>query len=79
MDHSIEATEFPCGMYGAAEERANRVTHGFGFLLSVVGTIYLFTTMSAPVDWGRVIACAIYTASLMAVYAADPLNRSPAW
>lgn len=72
-----QAVEFPVGMYSEAEERANRLTHGVGFMLSVVGAIYLVSVVSARSDLGRLLACVIYVASLMAVYAMSTLSHGP--
>lgn len=71
------ATELPIGMYSEAEERANRLTHGLGFVLSVLGAIYLVAVVSARSDIGRLLACVVYVASLMAVYAMSTLSHGP--
>ncbi|MDB5339317.1 MAG: hypothetical protein JWN70_4936, partial [Planctomycetaceae bacterium] len=38
-----EPVSHPFGMYSPAEERANFLTHGVGFLLSLCGAVYLLT------------------------------------
>jgi hemolysin III len=72
-----QATEFPFGMYSEAEERANRLTHGLGFVLSVLGTIYLVSVALARSDVPRLLACSVYAASLMSVYAMSTLSHGP--
>ena len=72
-----ESEKFPIGMYSEAEERANRVTHGFGFVLSVCGAAYLLATAFERHGWGLTIACLLYTVSLSAVYAMSTLSHGP--
>jgi hemolysin III len=72
-----EPVALPFGMYSEAEERANRLTHGLGFVLSVCGAIYLLATASAQHGWERTLACMLYAGSLSAVYAMSTLSHGP--
>lgn len=72
-----ESEGLPYGMYSEAEERANRVTHGLGFLLSLCGAACLLTTAFERHGWGLTIACVLYAASLSGVYAMSTLSHGP--
>ncbi len=75
----IEETvkKLPIGMYSEAEERSNRWTHGCGFVLSVLGSVYLVTSIPERTGWQRYLACLVYGSSLMAVYAMSTLSHGP--
>lgn len=65
-----------------AEERLNAITHGVGFVLSILGAIALGITVGEHGDSWRVVGCTIYIVSLIGVYAASTLShsfRSPRW
>ncbi|MFQ5731411.1 MAG: hemolysin III family protein [Planctomycetaceae bacterium] len=58
----------------ATDEKANQITHAFGFALSVVGSLVMM-----PVAFGealRFVACGLYCVTLMAVDAASTLSHS---
>lgn len=57
------------------EESANTVTHGLGFLLSLLGSIALLMSVAQTGDPWRVVGCVIYAFSLMAVYAMSTLSH----
>lgn len=59
-----------------AEETLNQLTHGFGFLASVVGALMMVENMRAEADSAQVLGCAIYIGSLVALYAASTLSHS---
>ena len=64
------------------EELVNALTHGFGLLLSVSGAILMAFALYSQVDPWRRIGCAVYVASLIAVYATSTLSHSfatPRW
>ena len=64
------------------EELVNALTHGFGLLLSVSGTILMAFALYSQADPWRRIGCAVYLASLIAVYATSTLSHSfttPRW
>jgi hemolysin III len=75
MNQVNQSVELPFGMYSEAEERANRLTHGFGCLLSICGTAYLLLTVSRYHDQVRLAACALYGLSLTTVYAMSTLSH----
>lgn len=77
MSRIDEATKFPCGMYSESEERSNRLTHGCGFVLSVLGAVWLVTSVHERSGGGRLVACVVYAVSLMAVYAMSTLSHGP--
>src|SRR5690348_8063755 len=57
-----------------SEETANILTHSLGFLLSVSGTAYLMTIVrqaSTP----EILACGLYSATLVLTYAASTLSH----
>jgi hemolysin III len=58
-----------------AEEIANGVTHGIGLALSVAGAVYLMGHAAGHADAWYFIGCAVYVASLVAVYAASTASH----
>ena len=57
------------------EEVANTITHGLGFLLSVVGAIAMAIWVLREGDAWRVLGCMIYASSLVTVYAMSTLSH----
>jgi len=57
------------------EESANTLTHGLGFLLSVIGAVALGMQVARTGDAWRMLGCSIYAPSLMAVYAMSTLSH----
>lgn len=72
-----EAVVHPFGVYSKGEERANCVTHGVGFILSLCGAVYLLTTAFQQHGWVLTSACVLYAISLSAVYAMSTLSHGP--
>lgn len=65
-----------------SEERANVITHGLGFLLSLVGAIAMAASVYGDGDVWRQVGCSVYAASLVALYAMSTLSHSatsPRW
>jgi hemolysin III len=58
----------------AEEELANSVTHGLGFLLSVMGALIMAEAFSGGDGW-RVAGCSIFATSMVAVYAMSTLSH----
>jgi hemolysin III len=54
--------------YTSEEELLNRVTHGLGALLSVVGLVFLLTRPQVLADGWRLFSCAIYCGTLVIFY-----------
>ncbi len=67
--------ELPWGMLSEAEERANRWTHAIGFLLSLGGVLLLAKELWGTQELLRPLACALYAASLLLVYATSTLSH----
>ncbi|MCA9109727.1 MAG: hemolysin III family protein [Planctomycetaceae bacterium] len=64
------------------DEHANLVTHGLGFLLSLVASVVLMMLVIQNFQASIVIACGVYCASLVGLYAASMLSHlfyDPAW
>lgn len=57
------------------EEVANTVTHGLGFLLSIVGAVVMTVQVLREGDTWRVFGCLVYAPSLVAVYAMSTLSH----
>ena len=57
------------------DEIANSVTHGIGLALALVGAIALITLAVRDAGWRQVVGCAIFGATLVAVYAASTLSH----
>jgi hemolysin III len=58
------------------EEFVNSVTHGFGFVLAVLGGLAMVWSVLHHGDVWRITGCAIFAVSLVAVYAASTLSHS---
>ena len=61
---------------GIDEETANQLTHGVGFLLSLVGTGVLLLTAYGVGDSWVALGCTVYGVTLVALYAASTLSHS---
>ncbi len=66
----------PVWRRSASEEFVNTLTHGFGCLLAVWGGLVMIWSVLRHGDMWRVTGCAIFAASLVAVYAASTLSHS---
>jgi len=62
--------------YSNEEEIANSVTHGVGWVLSVVGMAFLVTRAAATGGALRVVTCAIFGATLILLYASSTLYHA---
>jgi hemolysin III len=60
----------------AGEELANSLTHGFGFVLSLVAAPVLIVSALASGDPWRIAAASIYASTLVVLYAASTLYHS---
>jgi len=60
----------------ATEERINTLTHGLGLVLAVAGGLTMIWSVLRHGDIWRITGCAIFAASLVAVYAASTLSHS---
>lgn len=58
------------------EEPINALTHGFGFLASIAGVVWLASLTRARGDGYQQVGATIYGTSLVAVYAASTLSHS---
>jgi hemolysin III len=57
------------------EELANRITHGIGLLLSLVGVAVMVQVLGHGDGW-RVVGCSVYLFSLISVYAMSTLSHT---
>ena len=73
MSRSIE---FTISERPISEETANQLTHGFGFLLSIVGAVVLMIATNASKDVMQITGCYYYAFSLVALYGASTLSHS---
>ncbi len=60
----------------SVEEFVNRITHGAGLVLSIVGAIVLVVCAASLGDAWRVVGCSVYAMALIAVYTASTLSHS---
>lgn len=58
------------------EEFANTITHGFGFLLSVIGSVVLVILAGLRGDPISIAGCVVYGLSLVVLYAASTMYHS---
>ena len=58
-----------------SEELANRVTHGFGLVLSIGGALIMAAVLGSG-DFWRAAGCCVYLASLIALYAMSTLSHT---
>jgi len=58
------------------DEVANQLTHGIGFLLSLVGAVIITRTSAGTGDTWRIVGCHIYAYSLVSLYLASTLSHS---
>jgi hemolysin III len=77
MDHA-GVLEAECPTFGrtATDELLNTATHGFGFLLAVVGTRSMVRSLLNQVDAWLVAGCGMYLFSLLSVYAMSTLSHA---
>jgi hemolysin III len=69
------ALPLPTPLLSCSEETANRITHGFGIVLSVFGAVVMHEALGSGDAW-RVAGCAVYLASLIGVYTMSTLSHS---
>lgn len=63
-------------LYTFGEELAHAVTHGLGAVLSIVGLVVLVVRASLYGDFWHVVACSVFGATLVMMYAASTLYHS---
>lgn len=69
------ATTVPSARLSPEEELANRITHGIGLGLSLVGALVMMEVLGRGDTW-RQVGCGVYLASMIAVYAMSTLSHS---
>jgi hemolysin III len=57
------------------DEYANLITHGLGFLLSLMASALLMSVVVENQETVQIVACGIYSGSLMGLYAASTLSH----
>ncbi len=60
----------------ASEETVNMLTHGFGLVLSLIGTAVLVETAQARGNALQALGCWVYGSTLVALYGASTLSHS---
>jgi len=83
----MESSQSSLPAYGSwqrfyREERVNAWTHGIGLALSVLGALVMVAIVLSRGDGWRVVGCAVYLASLVAVYLMSTLShtfKTPRW
>ena len=58
------------------DEHANLITHGLGLVLSLLASVLLMTLVSYRLQTINIVACGIYCASMIGVYAASTLSHT---
>jgi hemolysin III len=72
---SSVASPDPLPVY-LSEETVNMLTHGFGLVLSLVGTVVLVEMAQARGNTVQELGCWVYGATLVALYGASTLSHS---
>lgn len=62
--------------WGLTDERANQLTHGFGFLLSLAAAVSMAPRVMAECGVHQWIGCGLYLTTLILVFAASTLSHS---
>lgn len=74
--------DLPAWRRSAADERVNALTHALGLVLAVIGALVMASVLVSLDDARLTAGCAVYLASLIAVYAMSTLSHSastPRW
>jgi hemolysin III len=74
--HDYAASNAAPGTLFLGAEQANQLTHGLGFLLSIVGAAIMLPAVWRQTDLVQAVGCVVYLASLVALYAASTLSHS---
>ncbi|WP_437193019.1 PAQR family membrane homeostasis protein TrhA [Planctomicrobium sp. SH527] len=73
---SLPETPFRSGDIRPVDEFANFLTHGVGFLLSLVGAAVLIFKVAQHADLWMAIACVVYSITLVGLYLASTLSHA---
>jgi hemolysin III len=73
--HAVSTADPPRAALPRDEETINSITHGIGFILSVVGAIWLMTKVIEHGNFLQMVGCGVYATTLVAVYAASTLSH----
>lgn len=57
-------------------ERANQLTHGFGLLLSILGSIEVYRRLLQGAERWQWVGCSVYLITLVGLFAASTLSHS---
>ena len=77
MSTAIEMPlEFPAWQRSDADELVNAATHAIGCLLAIFGAVVIAGSVIRSGNLPSIIGCAVYLASLVAVYAMSTLSHS---
>lgn len=75
-DKSEISKDYDVQFYPEKEEKINIISHGIGFLLSIIGTVLLLLKAQQLQSSIHVLSFAIYGGSMMCLYAASTLYHS---
>ena len=68
-----------CRQYSVREEIANSITHGLGFVFSVVGLVVLVELAVGGADPWRIASAVVFGASMFILYLASTLYHAVPW
>jgi hemolysin III len=68
--------DFPLPQRSAADELANSVTHGFGFVLATVGAYLMLARLAHAGDTALTAGCCMYLVSLLGVYSMSTMSHA---
>jgi hemolysin III len=74
--HHLGPVEIPESLYSLGEEIAHAITHGVGVLLAIVGLTVLVARAALYGNTWHVVACSVFGATLVLMYAASTLYHS---
>ena len=72
----VRNTDFMTELRHSLEEIANAITHGIGLLLSIAGFVVLLVLAALRGTAWHMVACSIYGATLICLYAASTLYHA---
>ena len=75
VDESDDISSQRPAEHRPVDEYANLITHGLGFILSLVGSAVLMTMVIKTQQTINIVACSIYCCSLVGLYAASMLSH----
>ena len=68
--------DYPAWRRSSSEELVNTVTHAFGFVVAVLGSLIMMSAVLVTGNRALTVGCVLYLVNLMAVYAMSTLSHS---